>query len=183
MSYDLSVFKTAAEEAKQWLQKEYRGIHTGRATPAVLDRVKVEAYGTAQEIPHVANVTVEDPKTLLITPYDPAMVKEIESAIRDSSLGLGVSAGDSGIRVSFPELTAEKREMLKKIAREKLEDARISVRKAREEIWEDAQKKEKEGELTEDDKFAIKEELQGLVDKANKELEQLATDKEEEISR
>lgn len=183
MAYDFSTFKTAVKEAKEWLQKEYQGIHTGRATPAVLDHVKVETYGTVQQIPHVANITVEDPKTLLIAPWDKETIKSIESAIRESNLGLGISVGESGVRVTFPELTGEKRDILKKLAREKLEDARISVRQAREEIWEEIQEKEKESTITEDDKFAAKEELQNLVDEANKELEEMTKRKEEEISR
>lgn len=183
MAYDFSEFKSSVQEAKEWLQKEYQGIHTGRATPAVLDRIKVEAYGALQQIPHVANVSIEDPRTLLVAPWDKETIKNVESAIRESNLGLGLSVGESGIRVTFPELTGEKREMLKKLAREKLEDARISVRKAREEIWEEIQKQEKDGDITEDDKFAAKEELQRLVDKANEELEGLASDKESEISR
>ena len=181
MKYDFTQFKNEAARIKEWLGKEYLSLHTGRATPAVLDRVQVESYGTKQSISHVAAITTEDARSLLISPWDKTLIKEIERAIQTSDLGLSTSVSESGIRVSFPQLTAERRTTLVKVVKEKLEDARISVRKEREKVWEDIQAKEKEGAMSEDDKFQAKEELQKHVDEANRALEELTKRKEADV--
>ncbi|NIT70706.1 ribosome-recycling factor, partial [candidate division KSB1 bacterium] len=106
----------------------------------------------------------------------------IEQAINAADLGVSVAADDAGLRVFFPELTSERRDAFVKVVKERLEDARISLRRHREEAWDDIQKKEKDGELTEDEKFSSKEELQKMVDEINKELEEVAKKKEGEIS-
>jgi len=181
MAYDFTKFKNEAKRVEDWLSSEYLTLHTGRATPAVLDKVMVDSYGSRQSISHVANIVVEDARTLMISPWDKAMVQEIEKAIMVSELGLSTSVSDSGIRVSFPELTVERKQSLIKVIKDKLEDARISVRKEREEVWEDIQEKQKASELTEDDKFRLKDDLQKLVDEANKALEDMADRKEKDI--
>ena len=181
MAYNFSTFKTEAKKIEEWLGEEYLGIHTGRATPAVLDKVQVEAYGTKQPIAHVAAISVEDARTLIISPWDKGALKDIEKAVAASGLGLGVSATGEGIRVSFPELTTERRGALTKVVRAKLEDARVSIRLKREAVWEDIQKKENDGALSEDDKFRSKEELQKIVDETNKRLEEVAERKEKDI--
>jgi len=181
MNYNFTDFKNEAKKIEDWLGDEYLSLHTGRATPAVLDKVFVDSYGTKQSISHVASISVSDARTLLIAPWDKEMVKEIEKAIMTSELGLSVSAGDEGVRVSFPELTSERRISLVKVVKSKLEDARVALRAKREEVWSDIQEKEKNGEMSEDDKFRLKEELQKLVDSANKELEGVASRKEQDI--
>lgn len=181
MAYNFAPLKAELKKTEDWLHEEYMSIHTGRATPAVLDKVQVEAYGTAQPVSHVAAIAIADARTLMITPWDKTVLKDIEKAVVSSGLGLGVAATGEGIRVSFPDLTSERRTALAKVVRAKLEDARVAVRREREKAWEDIQAKEKEGAMSEDDKFRGKEELQKVVDETNKRLEEIAERKEKEI--
>ena len=182
MAYDFSEFKQGSESVLSWLKKEYASIRTGRAIPNILDGVKVTAYGSSMPVSQLATVSIEDPKTLRITPWDKEVAKDIDKAIRESNLGLSVSIDAVGLRVSFPELTSERRAMLLKVAKEKLEEARIKVRTEREKNLSDIDRKGKEGSLSEDDKFRFKAELQKLVDDTNSKLEELALKKEKEIT-
>jgi len=181
MAYDFSNLKNEIQKTKEWLKQEYLSLHTGRATPAVLDKVMVEQYGSKQPLQHVASIGVEDARTLAIQPWDKSMIKEIDRAIQASDLGLSTAVSDTGIRVSFPDLTADRRQQLVKVVKDKLEDARITVRQEREKVWDDIQEKVKSSELTEDDKYTLKEELQKVVDEANKELEEMAERKEQDV--
>ncbi|MEX0919360.1 MAG: ribosome recycling factor [Parcubacteria group bacterium] len=182
MSYNFTQFDKAGESALDWLKKEYTGIRTSRATPSILDGVTVEAYGSKVPINQVATVSVEDPKTLRISPWDKDVAKNIDTAIRESNLGLSVALDSSGLRVSFPELTSERRSILSKLAKEKLEEARIAVRTEREKSLSTIDKEEKEGKISEDDKFRYKAELQKHVDEFNKKLEELFEKKSKEIT-
>ena len=119
----------------------------------------------------VGDVSVEDARTLRITAWDASVIKDIERAIVAANLGVGTSADSSGLRVTFPELTSERREQLVRLAKGKLEEARTTVRMARDECWKDIQAKEEEGGMGEDEKFRLKEELQRIVDKANEDLQ------------
>jgi ribosome recycling factor len=182
MAYDFTAFKNELREVEECLGNEYLGVRTGRATPAILDSVFVESYGSRTPIKHVASVTVEDAKTIRVSPWDKSQVKAIEKAIGEANLGLGASSDAQGVRVFFPELTAERRAALIKVVREKLEHARVSVRAARDEVWGDIQNKERDGDIAEDDKFRLKDEMQKLVDTANQRMEDMAGRKEKEIS-
>lgn len=181
MMYQFNDLKQNLEKVREWLSNELAGIRTGRATVALLDSVKIEAYGSQLPLNQVAGVSAEDPKTLRVSPYDVGQIKAIEKAIDEADLGVSISTDEKGLRVIFPELTSERRELLIKQVGKKLEEARISIRKEREDVWNDIQKKEKEGEMTEDEKFKSKEEMQKIVDDFQKELEQIATNKETEI--
>ena len=181
MQYNFSNFKTRVSEVETWLQTEFASIHTGRVTPALLDKVMIDSYGAKTPIQHVASISVEDARTLRVVPWDKKNVKEIEKAIGNAKLGVNPSADDQGVRVSFPELTSENRQMLIKLARAKMEDARVTLKKEREEVWNDIQKKERDGEIPEDDKFRFKDELQKLVDNAHERLESMVERKEKEI--
>lgn len=181
MDYDFSELKAKLADAKEWLAQEYQGLRTGRATPALLDIVQVQAYGSLTPMKQVASVSVEDPRTLRISPYDAALTKDIERAVAAADLGVSTSVADTSIRVSFPELTAERREEIIRVAKHKLEEARQTVRGARDETWSDIQQKERDGELTEDDKYLLKDKLQEHVDEANSALENLFEKKEKEI--
>ena len=182
MAYDFSTFDEKATGAKQWLQHEYQNLRTGRANPALLDGIQVSAYGTATPLKQIGNVTVEDARTLRVIPWDAALVKEVEKAITAADLGVGDGSDATGVRVTFPELTSERREEIVKVAKGKLEDARRTVKQAREEVWNDIQDKEKDGELSEDEKFHNKDELQKKVDAIHEELEKLFDAKEAEIT-
>lgn len=168
--------------AKDWLQKEYRGLRTGRAAPAILDSVQVSAYGSMMPLKQVGSVSVEDARTLRVTAFDAGIIKDIERAITAANLGVGTSSDGATVRVSFPELTSERREQLVKFAKAKLEEARTSVRGARDESWKEIQEREREGTLTEDDKYVLKDEMQKRIDKTNTELEGMFEAKESEMS-
>lgn len=175
--YDLQPFKTEAAQAESWLSKEYSQIHTGRAAPALLDGVMVEAYGSLQPLKNVASTTIEEAKTLRVSPWDKGQIKDIERSLHAANLGFSIAVDDAGIRVIIPALTTETRNNLVKIAKERLEDARITIRKAREGMLNAL----KEQGLSEDMMRSAKEDLQKLVDGANNSLEALFKKKEGDI--
>lgn len=177
MSYNTTPTKEEFKKIEEWLVKEYSGIHSGRATPMLLDSVMVEAYGAQQPIRNVASINGEDARTLRIAPWDKSQIKDIEKALHAANLGLSVVSDSDGVRAIVPLLTTENRQKLVKIVKEKLEDARISVRKMREEVLSEI----KNEKLPEDDERRAKEEIQKLVDGANSALEALFAKKESEI--
>lgn len=181
MAYDFKPFEKRIGEIVEHAGKELSGIRTGRAAPAILDGVQVESYGSRVSINQVAGVSIEDARTLRISPWDSSLTKEIEKAIMAANLGLSVGADERGVRVSFPELTAERRAQLVKLAKEKVEESRASLRVARDEVWSEIQAREKDGDLTEDDKFRAKDDMQKRVDAANAQFDQLLEKKEKEI--
>jgi ribosome recycling factor len=181
MAYNFSPLKTRVKEIEEWLVGEYSSIRTGRATPALLDSVNVESYGARTPLKHVGSITIEDPRTLRVTLWDKTQVKAAESAIASANLGVSAVADGMTIRVTFPELTAEKRKLLNKLAGEKLEEAKITLRKEREKTWNDIQAKEKEGGMSEDDKFRNKDELQKIIDEATAKFAEHSERKETEI--
>jgi len=171
------------KEAQEWLQKEYAGIRTGQASPALLDGIKVESYGSLVPLNQVGTVGVEDARTLRISTWDAGSVPAIEQSIRDANLGVSTASDSSGIRVIFPELTAERRVQLLKLAKSKLEDARITVRGVRDEVIKEIDKQEKDGEISEDEKFTQKDSVQKLIDTANKALELQYNQKDAELQK
>ncbi len=175
--YDFSDFKKQCLETIEWLRREYTGIRTGRATPAILDNVSVESYGTMMKIKEVASIGIEDARTLRVSPWDMTQVKGIEKGIMLADLGLSVSVDDKGLRVNFPELSTERRDALMKVAKQKLEEARVAIRTEREKI-----KREISEDTDKDSKFRNTEELQKLVDGFNQDLEVVYERKEKEIS-
>lgn len=175
MAYNTQNFKLQLKKIEEWLSSEYSSVHTGRATPLVLDGISVESYGSRMPIKNIAGITIEDPKTLRVAPWDKKQIKEIENAIISSDLGLSVVSDSDGVRVIFPMLTTENRTKLAKVLKEKLEDARISVRKERQsEI-------DKLDDLSEDDKKRGKEDIQKAVDESNSNLEAIFAKKEAEV--
>jgi ribosome recycling factor len=177
MAYNFSSFKDKLAKAEEWLSHEYASLHTGRASPAILDGITVESYGTMQTLKNVASIGIEDAKTLKIAPWDKSLIPEIQKAIGAANIGLSTAPDDTGVRVIFPMLTTETRERLVKVVKERLEDARITIRKEREE----EQSNMKEAAMSEDEYFRAKEELQKYVDEANKKLEGLFEKKQTEV--
>ncbi len=182
MAYDFKAFEKRLKEIEEKAAKELAGIRTGRATPAILDGVMVESYGTRVPITQVANVGVEDARSIKISPWDAAMGKEIEKAIMLANLGVSVGSTDAGVRVTFPELTGESRQKLLKLAKDRVEEMRTALRIARDEVWNDIQKQEKDKTITEDEKFRYKDEMQKRVDATNKNFESMLERKEKEIA-
>lgn len=171
------------KEVEEWLQKEYSGIRTGQASPMLLDAVKVESYGSYMPINQVGSVNIEDARTLRISVWDKSAVSAIEKAIREADLGISTASDSDGVRVIFPELTSERRLQLMKLAKAKLEDARISVRGVRDEIMKSLDKQQKDGDISEDEKFTHKEKVQSQVDTTNRSLEALFDKKEAELQK
>ena len=181
MAYNFSSFKDAIKVKESWLVSEFGNLRTGRVSPTILDAVSVESYGSRMPISHVSAISIEDAKTLRITPWDNSQLKVIEKAILAANLGVSVAPDNVGIRLSFPDLTEDRRKFLVKVVKTKLEEARVLLRQERDKTISDIQTKERAHEITEDDRYRLKEELQKLVDEANKSLDALAGKKEKEI--
>ncbi|HXK35270.1 MAG TPA: ribosome recycling factor [Candidatus Paceibacterota bacterium] len=181
MAYNLNNFKEELKKANIWLANEFSHFHTGRANVSLLDAVIVSAYGAPQPLRNTASIASEDPKTLRVVPWDKSLVKEIERAITASNLGVSAIADDNGLRVVFPALTTERKQQILKLLKDKLEQARITIRGDRDKVWSDVQAKERERKLSEDDKYRLKDDLQKLVDEANKNLEAAYKKKEAEL--
>ena len=116
MAYDFSKLKEQIKETEEWLARELSGVRTGRATPTLLDGVKPEAYGSRTPLRELASVSTEDARTLRVIPWDKELLKAVEKGITDANLGVGVSTDDQGLRISFPELTSERRAQLSKLS-------------------------------------------------------------------
>ncbi len=181
MSYNFAEVEKKKEDITEWLKSEYRSISTGRATPQVLDLVHIDLYGARTQIAHAGSVTIEDPRTLRVSPWDKTIVSQMEKAINDADLGLSVASDAEGLRVHFPALTTETRQKLVKLLKERLEEARVRVRAMREETNKDIDTRAKEGEYGEDEQHRYRDELQKNVDSINSELEELFQKKEKEV--
>ena len=179
MAYNTPQFKQSLKNIEEWLKGEFSG---SRANPSILDGVKVEAYGAEMPINQVANVSVEDARMIRITPWDMSQAKSIEKAIMISDLGLSVTVDDKGLRIVFPDLTADRRAALIKIAKQKLEDAKVSFRSEREKSIKEIDAAEKAKEISEDEKFRMKADLQKVLEDATRVLDEIFSKKEKEIS-
>lgn len=182
MAYDFSKLKTNIKETEEWLARELSGVRTGRATPTLLDAVKPEAYGTRTPLQELASVSVEDARTLRIIPWDKSITKTIEKGIVDADLGVGVSTDDQGLRVSFPELTSERRTQLNKIAGDKTEQAKVTLRSHRTDALKALEAAEEAGGIGEDEVKRLKNEIQKLIDAGNDALLKVLERKETEIA-
>jgi ribosome recycling factor len=160
---------------------EFAAIRTGRATPALLDRVLVEAYGQSVPLKQVAGVSAPDTRTLLITAWDKGVVGEIRKAIEKSDLGLTPNVDGTAIRLSVPPLNEERRRDLAKLVKKKAEDGKIAVRNVRHKAHDDIKAQLKSHEITEDDNKRMQESLQKLTDRFIKDIDMLVGSKEKEI--
>jgi ribosome recycling factor len=181
MMYDFSPLKKKVKDTEEWLKKEQTQIRTGRATPSLLDGVMVEVYGSKTPLNQVGSLTIEDPRSLRLSIWDQSQIKNVEKAIMAANLGVSVGSDEKGVRVSFPELTSERRTSVVKIAKEKLEQARITLRKVRDEAWTEIQNREKEGGMSEDEKFRFKNDMEKIIQDAMKLFDELHDRKEKEI--
>ncbi len=181
MSFSFTILDTQTKETQEWLSREFSSIRTGRASVSLLDSVRPEAYGTRTPISQLASLSVEDAKTIRIIPWDKSVGKGIEKAITEADLGVSVSTDDQGLRVIFPELTAERRTLLMKLAGERLEEARVRLRGHRVEAMKSIDAREEEGGMGEDEVKRLKEEVQKKIDASVKQLEDLFENKKKEI--
>lgn len=182
MAYDFSPLLANVKETEEWLQREFSNIRTGRATPTLLDSVKPEIYGARTPIQQVASITMEDARTLRIVPWDKSVAKTIENAINDANLGVSVAVDDQGLRVIFPMLTAERRTELQKLAGEKAEQAKVTLRGHRTDALKELDAAEKEGGMGQDDLKRYKDEAQKHIDAGNAAIEALLKKKQDEIA-
>lgn len=182
MSFDISAFVKRSKEVEDWLVKEFSGIRTGQASLALLDSVRVESYGSRMPLQQIASLSVEDARTIRVAPWDQSQSTAIEKALAEADLGLSVVGGSGGVRVIFPELTGERRTQLVKLAKQKYEEARVSLRSARDDVLKEIDQAMKEGNLSEDEKFRTKDSVQKVVDDTNRALEGLFTQKESQIT-
>ena len=182
MTYDFSKLKEQIKETEEWLTRELSGVRTGRATPTLLDGIRADAYGSRSSLKDIASISVEDARTLRIIPWDKELLKPIEKGITDADLGVGVSTDDQGIRVSFPELTSERRTQLSKIAGDKTEQARVTLRGHRTDAIKALEAAEKEGGMGEDEVSRLKADIQKLIDAGNDTLAASLAKKEVEIA-
>lgn len=162
-------------------RSDFAGIRTGRATPALLDRLHVEAWGSAMPLKQVASVSAPDARTLLITAFDRSTVGEIRKAIEKSDLGLTPNVDGSAIRLTIPPLNEERRRDLVKVLKKKGEDGKVAVRNVRHKMHDDLKAQLKDHAITEDENKRLQEQLQKLTDRFVKEIDTLIAAKEKEI--
>ncbi len=162
-------------------EEEAAKLRTGRANPALVEGLLVDYYGTKTPLKQMATITIPEARQILIQPWDRGALVYVETAIRESDLGLNPTNDGATVRITLPALTEDRRKELVKALNQRAEDARISIRTIREEIWKDIQDLEKDGAIGEDDKFRGKDDLQKIVDEYNGKIESLREKKEKEI--
>jgi len=173
--------KTGFDGVLEFYKNDIAAVRTNRATPALVENVPVDYYDQKLKIKELASITVPEPRTIVIQPWDKGAIEPIASAITKSELGLNPAVEGNAIRLTLPPLTEESRKELLKLLKRKTEEARIKLRRAREELWDKIQKMERSGEIPEDDKFWAKDELQKIIDEGNKKIEEMEKKKEQEL--
>lgn len=169
-------------KALELLRQDLAGIRAGQATPALVEKVMVEAYETKMPLVELATITARSPNELLITPFDQSIIQKIERALaKDRNLGLSPVVDETVIRLTIPPLTEEKRRELVKVLRQKLEAGRIMIRQIRREKMVEIKRQFEAKELNEDEKFLAEEELQKLTDESNQKIEEMGKEKESEL--
>jgi ribosome recycling factor len=159
-------------------QDDISTIRTNRATPMLIESIKVEAYGSLMPLNQLAAISAPESSQLLIQPFDQAVIKDIEKALLESDLGLTPTNEGKQLRISIPPLTEERRNEFIKLVNQKAENARVSVRQKRDEAMKLVRQQEKAGTISEDDRFGEEKSIQELVDNATKEINNLAQEKE-----
>lgn len=177
---DLNTFKVDLDKCISFLVDDLSHIHTGRASVELVDSVRVEAWGVENPLKNVANISVSDSRSLLITPWDKSVAEAIVKGINASNLGFLPSIEGESVRVKIPELTQERREQYVKVMKEKVEQARISVRNVRQEMMKDIDRQVDEG-LPEDEGKRMKEEVEKMVKISNEKIEELKKTKENDL--
>jgi len=173
--------ETRMHAAIQSLDDDLSGIRTGRATPALVEKLPVEYYGTPTPLMQLASISVPEPRSLLIKPFDPSSVKNVEKAILASDLGLTPNNDGKQIRLNLPALTEERRRELVKIVHNRLEECRIAVRNIRRDLHNDMRDFEKEKLISEDDLKRGEDDLQKITDRKVEEINEHGQRKEQEI--
>ncbi|MEJ7819089.1 MAG: ribosome recycling factor [Rubrobacteraceae bacterium] len=178
---DLSAAEHRMSGAVDSVRTQFGTIRTGRANPAILDRVEVEVYGSRMSLKSVANISVPEPRMLTVTPFDPGSMKAIERSIENSDIGLHPQNDGKIIRLPIPELTQDRRKELTRLARGMAEEGRVSIRNVRRDELKDVAELKKMGEISEDDAHGAETELQKLTDVYVKRIDAALSDKESEL--
>jgi ribosome recycling factor len=163
------------------LQDEFAGVRAGRASPGLVDKLKVDYYGSEVPLQQLAGFSVPEPRVLVVSPYDKGAIKAIEKAIQTSDLGINPSNDGQVIRLSFPQLTAERRKELVKVVKHRAEEGRVAVRNIRRQSRHDLEAFEKEGELSKDELDRAEKDLEKLTHEVIAEMDQLLSHKEQEL--
>ncbi len=174
--YDSKMQKTI-----EVVKSDFAAVRAGRASSSVLDRITVDYYGTATPLNQVAAISTPDPRVLMIQPWDASLLKAIEKAILTSDLGINPQNDGRVIRLTFPQLTEERRKELTRQVRKYGENGKVAIRNIRRDAMEKLKSLEKQGELTEDDRKEHEKELQDMTDKRCKEISDLTAKKEAEL--
>jgi len=181
MNFYLNDKKEDFEDISDFFKRDIATLRTGRANPAALDGIQVEAYGVMNPLNAVANIAVADARSITVSPWDKGVAKAIEKAIIEADLGLGVVNEGDKIRLTVPSLTEENRRDTVKKLNEKMEKSRISLRQLREEVKNNIEKAEEEKEISEDEKFRAMKELDEFVAKKNDEIKEARDRREKDI--
>ena len=174
-------YEDALDKAVSHLKSELLGIRAGRANPHVLDKITVDYYGTQTPLAHVSNITVTDARSIMISPWDQSLVKEINKAIVASDLGLSPSDDGRVVRLTFPILTEERRRDLVKNTKKLGEDTKVVCRNARRDALEDLKKLKKDGVIGEDDLASYEKDIQKTLDNETVKIDNVLAEKEKEI--
>ena len=166
----------------EFLKNDLAQVRSGRANPALVENVKIDAYGSKMNLKEVASILVPDAKTLLIQVWDKGLINSVVKGIEESRLGLTPNIEGQNIKLVVPPLVEERRKELTKLLHDKLEQARIRIRRGRDEVWHKVQNLEKEKKISEDDKFRAKDDLQKVVDEYNKKVKEMGEGKERELN-
>ncbi|MBP3735926.1 MAG: ribosome recycling factor [Lachnospiraceae bacterium] len=180
-SEEIKVFDERMTKAIDYLKTEFQAVRAGRANPHVLDKIKVDYYGTPTPIQQLSNVSVPEARIIQIAPWDKKSLKDIEKAILMSDIGINPTNDGTMIRLVFPELTEERRKELVKEIQKKAESVKVTVRNARRDGNEEFKKLKKSSDLTEDDEKNLQDELQKLTEKYIKQVDDMVEDKKKEI--
>ena len=169
------------EKTLHVLKEELNSVRAGRANAALLDQIQVDYYGTPTPVKNMANISIPDPRTIMITPFDPSSVKNIEKAIMVSDLGINPSNDGKVIRLVIPVVTEERRKELTKVIKKMGEESKVAIRNSRRDANDAVKKAEKAGEFTEDDSKGEMDEIQKLTDKCMKDIDKIIAEKEKEL--
>jgi ribosome recycling factor len=169
------------QSALDSLEDDLSGIRTGRASPSLVERMPVDYYGANTPLIQLASISVPEPRQLLIRPFDPSTLKDIERAIMASDLGLTPNNDGKMIRLTLPQLTEERRRELVRVVHNRMEETRVRIRNIRRDLIRDLREFEKEGLISEDDQERGEKELQELTDKMNDKVDEIGERKEKEI--
>jgi ribosome recycling factor len=168
-------------KAIEHLKVEFSGVRTGRASSGLVDKLKVDYYGTETPLQQLAGFSTPEPRVLVISPYDKNSIKAIEKAVQSSDLGITPNNDGTVIRLVFPPLTEERRKELVKVVKQRAEDARVAVRNIRRQARHDLEALEKDGDLSRDELDRAEKELEGYTHKVVAEIDELLHHKEQEL--